>query len=183
MPPHRALAFGSLGAAAESAAVRRQRQRGGEATTHTSGWPSWPCSREHQSQFAQRCIQLFWTAWGHGMRSATQLRHPGGFHPRGWEMEGWQVDAGPIFLFLSDNREEGKRKQNCIWRPSCQLVVSRRNNQVIISAALELKTVFSDVILYSFFFFFFNITQVWWQLQQDNKWQERTFQVHNHLNQ
>lgn len=64
------------------------------------------------------------------------------------------MDAGPIFLFLSDNREEGKRKQNCIWRPSCQLVVSRRNNQVIISASLELKTVFSDVILYSFFFFF-----------------------------
>lgn len=153
MLPHRASAFGSLGAAAENAAVWRQHQRGGEATTHTSGWPSWPHSGKHRSQFAQRCTQLFWTAWGHGMRSAMQIRQPGGSHPRGWEMEGWQVDAGPIFLFLSDNREERERKQNCIWRPSCQLVVSRRNNQVIISAALELRTVFSDVVLYSFFFF------------------------------
>lgn len=69
---------------------------------------------------------------------------------KGWEMaEGWHrleqngsQDAGPIFLFLSDNREEGKGKQNCIWRPSCELIISRRNNQVIISAGLQLKPVF-----------------------------------------
>ena len=62
----------------------------------------------------------------------------------GWDMaEGWHGlrrdgswGAGPIFLFLSDDGEEGKGKQNCIWRPCCQLIVSRGNNQVIICIGL-----------------------------------------------
>lgn len=69
-----------------------------------------------------------------------------------WEVNLGARMLGPTFLFLSDDREEGERKQNCVWRPCCQLVVSRRNNQVIICAGLQLKTVFFSCHLVKLFF-------------------------------
>lgn len=192
MLPHRGSAFGSWGATAGSAAEATLWLVGSGMARLPRlpfGRPFWATLHRALILCPKQSTQLFGMELGSwdaicckDEASRGLLSSPG--QGQGWEVaEGWcRLGASMLdrsFFFFQVTEKRGKESKSAFGGP----VVSSLYQEETIRWLSVLDLVKNSIFLMSFCSAFFNTSQVWWQLQQDNKWQERTFQVHNHLNQ